>query len=114
MDESIVLQTNNRQTLQAALTALIQQDRIVLGSVVEIVNFSIKSNLILELLITSNQSCVTPICMDDYEIRVNHLLSSHNQTTFVVSYEYSNRTSSSSTNIVWLQYQLPDEIQSST
>ncbi|CAF3072481.1 unnamed protein product [Rotaria socialis] len=115
--QTILLETNNRQALQAALTSMIQKDSLVNGSVVHINNTSMKSNrqirqtsnfikIIFDLNIISSNPCSIASCLNDFQSRVIQLLSGSNMTTSRV---YCERTNS--TEVYWLYFQLPQTIQ---
>ncbi|CAF1046444.1 unnamed protein product [Rotaria magnacalcarata] len=115
--QTILLETNNRQALQAALTSMIQKDSLVTGSVIDINNTSMNSNrqirqtsnfikIIFDLNIISSKPCSIVSCLNAFQSRVIELLSGSNMTTSRV---YCERTNS--TEVYWLYFQLPQTIQ---
>jgi hypothetical protein len=115
----VLSDANNQLALQAALTSMLQQDSITIGSIIEIDSStsssnrisrqtSNSSNLILNLNITGNKSCSATTCSHQYHSHVINLLSNSTKTTPFVRYQQSN-----STQINWLIYRLPDTIYSS-
>lgn len=118
-DSNTVLnRSNNRQALQAALTSLIQEDAVVAGSLLEIYSSSSRNrrqastalDVICDLFITSNRSCVSTICASQFQSSVANLLTGNDQNTSPVRYEQTTNTSSAST-IYWFRYQLPAAMQ---
>ena len=110
--DQMFLQTNNRRALQAALTSMIQADENFNGALLEIVDGSASNfSLTLQLAITTNQTCNTPICLDADDASLTNILGQNNRTTPAIRYDYFNGTTPITR---WLEYRLPDEIQSST
>jgi hypothetical protein len=118
--QTILSESANRLTLQAALTSMIQKDSILAGSVVEIYPSSIISNrkrrqtssnqfsITLGLNITGNKLSASVAMLNQFQFHTMNLLAQKNGTTTSVRYQLSN-----STQIYWLNYQLPEKIHSS-
>jgi hypothetical protein len=116
--QTILSQTNNRQTLLAALTSLLQTDSTTIGSVAQINTLTTSSNrkrrqtsnstsITFGLNVISNKSCSSQTCVNQYQYFAIQVLSDQTKT-LVVRYQASN-----SSQIYWLYCQLPRIIQSS-
>jgi hypothetical protein len=114
--QTILSQTNNRQTLQAALTSLLQTDSTFTGSVVEINTSGIQSHrkrrqtsnlstLTFNLNVICNKSCSSQLCLNQSQSRLAQVLSDPTKTP---SFRYQQ---SNSSQIYWLYCQLPKTIQ---
>ena len=115
-DQSIEIQrnfdrNNNQKALEAALTSMIQDDPFVAGSILEIqiLSESVEKNLSFNLLVTSNCSCLSTTCSNQYQTKLTALLTDRNLKRPIARYEPEN-----STVISWIEYRLPAEIQSSS
>ena len=112
--QTVLSDANNRLALQAALTSMLQQDSMTVGSVVEIDSTTSRSqmsgsfNLTFNLNVTWNKTCSIVTCSHQYHSHVINLLSNSNKTTTFVHYQSSN-----STQIDWVIYLLPETIDSS-
>lgn len=118
--DTILSQSDNRQTLQAALTSMLQQDTGTAGSIVDISTASSPSSttkkrkrrqfvdLAFELSVTGNKPCTTVGCLHQFQSRANSVLTNLNRNISVVRYQVDN----SSTNY-WLTFRLPTSITSS-
>lgn len=108
--QTVLSDANNRLALQAALTSMLQQDSITVGSVVEIYSTTSRSQMSdsFNLNVTWNKTCSMATCSHQYHSHIINLLSNSNKTTTFVRYQSSN-----STQIDWVIYQLPETIDSS-
>ncbi|CAF0976193.1 unnamed protein product [Rotaria sordida] len=126
--ETILSQSNNREALRAALTAMIQSDSILSGSIIDITKSSLSSkrkrryssdllDITFDLYITSGKTCTSVSCLNQFQTRSINQLCNKNRTTAIVRYEQPNtddsiHQSSSSSNIYWLNFQLPNMMKS--
>jgi hypothetical protein len=115
--QTVLSDSNNLQSLEAALTSMLQKDSITTGSVVEINTPVLKSDyrkrrqtydITCNVNITSNKPTTSTVNLNQYHSHVDYLLSNSNKTTSFVHYQESN-----STPVYWLTYDLPQTIQSS-
>ena len=117
--QTILSVTENRQRLQAALTSMIQKDSTLSGSIIEITTPSTQSSrkrrqtlnlrsITFGVNIIGGRACPTPTCANQFQSHATSCLSNLNQATPVVRYQQSN-----SSQIYWLDYDLPPTIQSS-
>lgn len=112
----------NRQPLQAALTALIQSDTVLAGSVVEITKSSRKRRrsasdptyFTIDLNVTSVKSCMAPACLNQYHLRLLNLICGKNRQISNVHYEQKATLDTAwSSKVLLLNYQLPPIAKSS-
>ncbi len=113
--QAVLSNTNNLQSLEAALTSMLQKDSITTGSVVQIITPTIKRRQTLNsftitcnLNVTSSKPCSSTTCLNQFQSHVNTSLSGSNETTPSVYYQQTN-----SSQTYWLYYYLPQTIQSS-
>ncbi|CAF1450841.1 unnamed protein product [Rotaria magnacalcarata] len=122
--DTILSESSNREALQAALTSMIQNDSALAGSIVEISSSSallkrkrrLASNIIslsVNMYVISCKSCPSIQCLNQFQINTNNQLTDKSRTP-TVRYELNttNDTSSSSstTQVYWLTYQLPNAV----
>ena len=108
---TVLDQSINQQALQAALTSLLQQDPSIAGAILEISSSRQASTslaVICDLSVTSNRSCLTTACSNQFQSSVANLLTGNNRTSSPIRYEQTNASFSST--VSWLQYQLPSTI----
>ncbi|CAF1072721.1 unnamed protein product [Adineta steineri] len=116
--QTILSDSTNLQTLQAALTSLVQTDPAMAGSVVEINTSSVQSrrkrrqtsNLLtitFNLNVISGKGCSSIACLNQFQSHATSCLTDINQTISGVRYQQSG-----SSNIYWLNYKLPQTMQS--
>ena len=113
--DTVLSESNNRQNLQAALTSLIQRDALLAGSIVELNQSSTRRRLrqrrrrasslftlTFDLYITTSKSCVSPLCIRQWQNSTLNMLSSTNTQLPVARYDQQNTSTS-----YRLEYQLP-------
>ena len=113
--DTILSDSNNRQNLQAALTSLIQKDALLAGSIVEVNQTWTRRRLrqrrrrassllplTFDLYMTTGKSCVSPLCISQWQNSTVNILSSTNPRLPVARYDYQNTSIS-----YRLEYQLP-------
>ena len=120
----ILSQIDHRQALEAALTSLIQKENNLAGSIVDI-NLPLSSsssssrkrrravstpfNVTLNVEITSNRTCGSIFCLNQFQNQINQVLTEINANRAMLPYQPSN-----STEIEWISYQFPTNILSSS
>jgi hypothetical protein len=98
---------------------MIQNDSILAGSVIEIATTSLTSqrnrrqissllNITFDLYLTSNNSCVSSTCLNQFRVHVINQLSHTDRTTSLVRYE---QLTTNASQTYWFQYQFPNIIK---
>lgn len=119
--QTVLSDLNNRRTLQAALTSLIQADSTIAGSIVEIntpVTTSSRrkrrrqssslSSISFELNVISSKTCTSTMCLNQFQTRAINSLTSIHQVLSGIRYQQPNTTT-----IYWLDYKLPRAVKAS-
>ena len=117
--DTILSQSENRQALQAALTAMLQKDPLLVGAIIEVNATAVASRrkreqlfnityLTVDLHVISNRPCASTMCLNQFQSRTTNFLAHRNRTTAPVRYRASNTSE-----IYWLNYRFPRSVQAS-
>lgn len=102
--EDVFSNTNNLLTIQASLTALIQQDAVLRGSILD-TSVSSKANQTFDFNVIANTSCQVNRCLILFQQQVINRLTG-SKSIFRYEQIYSNSTKE----YIWTKYTLPQTI----